>query len=75
MKTPKNNAKKILSLFEENDNSAKKYALNYCDGIIYALDDYNKSLRKLREQDEAEGLVLEKKIKFWLDTIEEIKNK
>ncbi len=75
MKSSKNNAKKILSLFEEDNNNAKKYALNYCDGIIDALDDYNKSLRKLKEQDESEGLVLEKKIKFWLDIIEEIKKK
>lgn len=85
MRSPKINAKKILEstkekLYSESNSfesdmfneTAKKSALLQCDTAIEALSDYNKSLVKLKEESEAEALVLEKFIKFWVDTKEEI---
>jgi hypothetical protein len=80
--SPEENSKKIITsffdtashdLFYENMERAKKFSLFHCDSTIESLNEYSESLSEFKKFSEGEALVLEKKIKFWIQTKEEIK--
>lgn len=74
MKTPEKNAAEImLKSYTLINIPYIDSVLSHCDDAIETIIDYHNSILKLREETEAEALVFENKIKFWVDTKEEIK--